>query len=98
MTRIGVLHPGEMGVSIAVSAANSGHEVYWASQDRSEKTRLRAEKHNLIDVGSLSQLCQNSEMIFSICPPHSAEDIAKSVIRQGFKLDTLRGRAHPLLP
>jgi 3-hydroxyisobutyrate dehydrogenase-like beta-hydroxyacid dehydrogenase len=85
MPRIGVLHPGEMGVSIAVSAANSGHEVYWASQDRSEKTRLRAEKHNLIDVGSLSQLCQNSEMIFSICPPHSAEDIAKSVIQQGFK-------------
>jgi 3-hydroxyisobutyrate dehydrogenase-like beta-hydroxyacid dehydrogenase len=85
MTRIGVLHPGEMGVSIAASAANSGHEVYWTSQDRSEKTRLRAEKHNLIDAGSLSQLCQNSEMIFSICPPHSAEDFAKSVIQQGFK-------------
>ncbi|RPI66440.1 MAG: NAD(P)-dependent oxidoreductase, partial [Geobacteraceae bacterium] len=85
MKRIGVLHPGEMGVSIAVSAANSGHEVYWASQDRSEKTRLRAEKHNLIDAGSLSRLCQNSEIIFSICPPHSAEDIAKSVIQQGFK-------------
>ena len=85
MTRIGVLHPGEMGVSIAASAANSGHEVYWASQDRSEKTRVRAEKHNLIDAGSLSQLCQNSEMIFGICPPHSSEDVAKSVIEQGFK-------------
>lgn len=85
MTKIGILHPGEMGVSIAASAINSGNEVYWTSEGRSDKTRLRAEKHNLTETESLSQLCQTSEIIFSVCPPHSAEDIAKSVIEHGFK-------------
>ena len=83
--KIGVLHPGEMGVSIAVSAINSGNQVYWASENRSDKTRLRAEKYGLLDASSLLQLTQNSEIIFSVCPPHSAEDVAKSVIDNGFK-------------
>jgi 3-hydroxyisobutyrate dehydrogenase-like beta-hydroxyacid dehydrogenase len=85
MTKIGILHPGEMGVSIAASAINSGHQVHWASERRSDKTRQRAEEHNLIGVNSLSQLCQTSEIIFSVCPPHAAEDVAKSVIEHGFK-------------
>jgi 3-hydroxyisobutyrate dehydrogenase-like beta-hydroxyacid dehydrogenase len=85
MTKIGILHPGEMGVSIAASAINSGHQVHWASEGRSDKTNLRAEKHHLIKVESLLKLCQTSEIIFSVCPPHSAEDVAKSVIEQGFK-------------
>lgn len=85
MAKIGILHPGEMGVSIAASAINSGHQVYWASQSRSDQTRTRAEKHNLIELSSLAQLCQNSEIILSVCPPHVAEDIAKSVIETGFK-------------
>ena len=36
MSKIGILHPGEMGISVAASAINSGHPVYWASQGRSE--------------------------------------------------------------
>ena len=85
MSKIGILHPGEMGISVAASAINSGHQVYWASQNRSSKTRTRAENHNLIEVDSLAQLCQSCEIIFSICPPRVAEDIAKSVIKNGFK-------------
>jgi len=85
MTNIGILYPGEMGVSIAASAVNGGHQLYWASENRSNKTCLRADKYKLIDAGSLSKLSRCSEIIFSICPPHSAEDVAKSVIEQGFK-------------
>jgi 3-hydroxyisobutyrate dehydrogenase-like beta-hydroxyacid dehydrogenase len=85
MRQIGILHPGEMGVSVAVSAINSGNQVYWVSKGRSEKTRSRAEKHGLVAAGSFSQLCRVSEMIFSICPPHFAEDVARSVIEGGFK-------------
>ncbi len=48
MTKIGILHPGEMGVSIAAAAINSGYPVYWVSQNRSDKTRSRAEKHGLM--------------------------------------------------
>ena len=85
MTKIGILHPGEMGVSVAASAINSGHEVYWVSQNRSDKTHLRAGKYNLTEVESLSQFCQTCEIVISICPPHAADDVAKSIIDQGFK-------------
>jgi 3-hydroxyisobutyrate dehydrogenase-like beta-hydroxyacid dehydrogenase len=90
MSKIGLLHPGEMGVSIAASAINSGHEVFWASDQRSEKTFSRAEKHGLIDLKSLVELCKTCEIIISICPPHAAEEIAKQVVEygyQGFYLD-----------
>ena len=85
MTTIGILHPGEMGVSVAASAIHSGYKVYWISDGRSNKTRQRAEENKLTEIGSSSQLCHTCEIIFSVCPPHAAEDIAKSVIESGFK-------------
>ena len=85
MSKIGILHPGEMGISIAASAINSGHQIYWVSQSRSDKTRARAEKHNLIELDTLFQFCQTCEAIISICPPHAAEEIARSVMEAGFK-------------
>ena len=84
MTKIGILHPGEMGISVAASAINNGHQVYWASENRSDKTRIRAEKHGLIELDSLVELCQICEIIFCICPPHAAADVANSVIEHGF--------------
>jgi 3-hydroxyisobutyrate dehydrogenase-like beta-hydroxyacid dehydrogenase len=85
MSKIGILHPGEMGVSIAVSAISNGHKVYWMSQGRSDRTRVRAEKHGLIEINSLFEFCQSSEIIFSICPPHAAEEVAKSITEEKFK-------------
>jgi 3-hydroxyisobutyrate dehydrogenase-like beta-hydroxyacid dehydrogenase len=78
--RVGVIHPGAMGVSVAASAVNSGHTVYWASQGRSAETCTRAEKHSLQDVGTIGQLCARSDILISICPPHAAEDVAREVI------------------
>jgi 3-hydroxyisobutyrate dehydrogenase-like beta-hydroxyacid dehydrogenase len=85
MTRIGILHPGEMGVSVAASAINSRHEVYWVSEGRSEKTRLRAEKNHLIEIESLRKICQTVEINLSVCPPHAAEEVARSVVERGYK-------------
>ena len=85
MSKIGLLHPGEMGVSIAASAINSGHQVYWLSKGRSDRTRARAEKLNLIGLDSLVQLCQACETIISVCPPHAAGAVAESVTGAGFK-------------
>ncbi|MFZ5856332.1 MAG: DUF1932 domain-containing protein [Chloroflexota bacterium] len=83
--RIGILHPGEMGISVAASAINSGHEVYWVSDGRGDKTRARAEKHGLKDAGTLANLCGITSTILSVCPPHAAEEVARSVIGTGFK-------------
>lgn len=85
MAKIGILHPGDMGVSIAASAVNSRHEVYWVSENRSDKTRRRAEEHGLLEVESLNQLCETSGIIFCVCPPYAAEEVARSVIECGFK-------------
>lgn len=85
MTRIGILHPGAMGVSVAASANQSGHEVHWVSQARSDRTRRRAEEHGIIEVKTLTELCQTCEIIISVCPPHAVEEIAESVIEAGFK-------------
>jgi len=85
MTKIGILHPGEMGVSVAASAVKNGYEVYWVSQGRSDKTRLRAEKYQLTEVNSFTQIFQTCEIVITICPPHAAEDVANSVLEQGFK-------------
>lgn len=84
MSKIGILHPGDMGISIAASAINNGYQVYWLSQNRSDRTRARAEKYDLIEIESLPQFCQTCEMIISICPPHAAEEVAQSVIEAGF--------------
>lgn len=85
MTNIGILHPGEMGISIAASAINNGHRVYWLSQGRSEQTRGRATRFHLIELQSLSQFCQSCDVIISVSPPHAAEDIARAVGEASFK-------------
>lgn len=81
---VGILHPGNMGISIAASAQNSGCQVYWASAGRSAQTRERAEKHNLRDAGTLSDLCETCSILVSVCPPHAAEDVADQVVSCGF--------------
>jgi len=81
---IGILHPGEMGVSVAASAQNSGHTIYWVSEGRSPQTRERAEKAGFVDALSLSQLCKTCSLIISVCPPASAEDVAHQVLSCNF--------------
>lgn len=79
MDNIGLLHPGEMGISLAASAINSSMKVHWVSKDRSVETKNRAEKYSLSECDSLEQLCDISSVIISVCPPHAAEALAENV-------------------
>lgn len=81
---IGILHPGNMGISIAASAQNSGYEVYWTSEGRSLQTRERAAQYQLHEVSTLAELCKTCSTIVSVCPPHAAEDVAEQVLQHGF--------------
>lgn len=83
--RVGILHPGEMGISIAASAKNSGCEVCWASEGRGASTRERVAKVGLREAANVSELCGVCEIVISVCPPHAAEDVANEVIRSGFR-------------
>jgi 3-hydroxyisobutyrate dehydrogenase-like beta-hydroxyacid dehydrogenase len=82
--RIGILHPGEMGISIAASAKNSGCEVYWVSEGRSDATRERAAKFELHEARTLEELCKQCPIVVSVCPPHAAEALARDVVQAGF--------------
>ncbi|MCU1335967.1 MAG: NAD(P)-dependent oxidoreductase [Bryobacterales bacterium] len=83
--RIGILHPGEMGSVVAATVRNSGYEVCWASEGRSQRTRARAENAGLIDAGSLANLCDTCRVIISVCPPEFAADLAEQVLGRGFR-------------
>lgn len=74
---VGLLHPGEMGAAVGRALQANRHEVLWASEGRSEATRARAEAFR--DVGSVSALAEQAELILSICPPHAALDVARGV-------------------
>ncbi|MFC2078409.1 DUF1932 domain-containing protein [Candidatus Bipolaricaulota bacterium] len=81
---IGVLHPGNMGVSVAASIKAAGNEVIWASDGRSDATRERASKAGLKDVTTLASLCGACSIIVSVCPPHAAETVSQQVLGHGF--------------
>jgi 3-hydroxyisobutyrate dehydrogenase-like beta-hydroxyacid dehydrogenase len=71
---VGLLHPGEMGAALGDALSLAGHEVLWASTGRSEATRARA--HGLRDVGTITALLDESELLLSVCPPHAALEVA----------------------
>lgn len=85
MTNLGILHPGQMGISVAASAKNSGCTVRWVGEGRSQQSHARAQEHGLLDAGNLAALCRDSDMIISVCPPHAAEGVANEVIAHNFQ-------------
>jgi len=68
-----------MGAAIGAAARSRGHEVVWASEGRSGETGRRASDAGLVDVGSVDELVQTSEIVLSVCPPHAVLDVARSV-------------------
>ena len=74
---VGLLHPGDMGAAVGRVLQENGHEVLWASEGRSDATRARARTFQ--DAGTVAELAAASDVVFSICPPHAALDVARSV-------------------
>ena len=77
-----LLHPGNMGATIGASV--TGARVLWVSEGRSEGTRRRAGKSGLLEAGTLAEAVADSDAVLSVCPPHAAEDVARSVAALGF--------------
>jgi 3-hydroxyisobutyrate dehydrogenase-like beta-hydroxyacid dehydrogenase len=66
-----------MGSALGAALLAAGHEVLWASEGRSPETTQRA--RGLTDVGDTASLAARSEVIVSVCPPHAAKDVLRSV-------------------
>lgn len=80
----GVLHPGQMGSAIAAAVVAGGTEVLWCGAGRSRATATRAADAGLRPVPTLDSLLSASEVVLSVCPPASAEEIAMEVAARGF--------------
>jgi 3-hydroxyisobutyrate dehydrogenase-like beta-hydroxyacid dehydrogenase len=83
---VGLLHPGEMGAAVGAVLRGQGHRVLWASDGRSAATRARADEAGLEDVGAISHVAE-ADVVFSICPPHAALDVARSARFGGVYVD-----------
>jgi 3-hydroxyisobutyrate dehydrogenase-like beta-hydroxyacid dehydrogenase len=83
--RVGILHPGQMGSAVAATIQSGGNEVLWASEGRSRPTRERASELGLLDVSTLTRLCEACSAIVSVCPPEFADDVADQVISSSFR-------------
>ncbi len=79
MRVVGILHPGEMGTALAAALRGAGHDMLWASEGRSEATRARAAAAGLVDGGTVAELAERCEVLFSVVPPHAALDLARSL-------------------
>src|ERR1044072_9169110 len=67
-----------MGAAVAALLRGQGLRVVWASEGRGAETRERAEAAGLDDVGTPAEVARNG-VIFSICPPHAALEVARSL-------------------
>lgn len=81
---IGLLHPGAMGAAVGAQLVSGGHRVRWLPRGRSALTTGRADAAGLLAIGSLSELLADSDVVFSICPPAAASDVAEQVAAHGF--------------
>jgi Domain of unknown function (DUF1932) len=64
-----------MGAAIGALLVDQGHTVLWLPQGRSEGTARRAAASGLTAVEDLA----DAEVILSVCPPHAALEVARSV-------------------
>jgi len=83
-TKIGFLHPGQMGVTIAAAAGSRDSVACWASDGRSTATAERARDAGLHDLTHVDRLCNECACVFSICPPDQARHVASQVAAAGF--------------
>jgi hypothetical protein len=74
---VGLFHPGEMGAALGAALLDAGHEVLWASEGRSEATRVRAA--DFVDAGSVANVVARSEVVVSVVPPSAAVELAESL-------------------
>ncbi|AVH67283.1 6-phosphogluconate dehydrogenase [Nostoc sp. 'Peltigera membranacea cyanobiont' 213] len=76
---IGILSPGDMGQAIAAVLNQNGLKTIAALDNRSERTRQLAAAANIQDVGSLTQLVIESDVILSVLVPAAATEAANLV-------------------
>ncbi|MCC6532657.1 MAG: NAD(P)-dependent oxidoreductase [Burkholderiales bacterium] len=75
--RIGFMTPGDMGQAVAMQLKNKGYTVCTALDKRSERSRKMAADIGLADLGSISRLVAECDLIMSVMNPGAALEFAR---------------------
>jgi 3-hydroxyisobutyrate dehydrogenase-like beta-hydroxyacid dehydrogenase len=78
--KVGIIHPGQMGGTIARGLHGSGNIPYWASEGRSEVTAARAEEFHMIDLGTVEELFKQCDVVFCIVNGGSLMNYAEMAV------------------
>lgn len=68
-----------MGAAVAACLVGRGHDVGWLPTGRSEATLQRAVQAGLTPFDDLAELLHHTDIVFSICPPHGALEVARAM-------------------
>ena len=93
MSRIVLMHPGEMGSSVGAALVAAGHEAVWIDQGRSAASRRRAEDARLAPMASLDAALTGADGVICVCPPEYAGNVAESVMETGYEGAYVDGNA-----
>ena len=75
--RIGFMTPGDMGQAVAMQLKHKGFTVCTALEKRSERSRTMAAEIGLTDLGSISRLTAECDLVMSVMNPGAALEFAK---------------------
>jgi 3-hydroxyisobutyrate dehydrogenase-like beta-hydroxyacid dehydrogenase len=68
-----------MGAAVAGQLRRAEIDVLWCPTDRSDATVKRADAAGLRPIDALGDLLDRANVVLSVCPPATAEDVARSV-------------------
>ena len=80
-----ILHPGNMGVTIGAAALARAEEVRWVLANRSNDTHERAVAAGLVGYDSVAAALEDANVVFSVCPPYAAGEVAATVAECGYR-------------
>jgi len=75
--RVGLMSPGDMGQAVAMQIKAKGLTVCTALDHRSERSRALAREAGLTDLGAVTQLVAECDVVLSIMNPGAALDFAR---------------------
>ena len=86
MNNIGIVSPGNMGCTIAMSMISGGNNVYWTSENRSQETIDRASSlDGLSELKTISELFDMCNIVFCIGRGGVAEETIRLAAGNKYK-------------
>jgi 3-hydroxyisobutyrate dehydrogenase-like beta-hydroxyacid dehydrogenase len=86
MNNIGIVSPGNMGCTIAMSMISNGNNVYWTSENRSQETIDRASSlEGLSELKTISELFDMCNIVFCIGRGGVAEETIRLAAKNKYK-------------